>query len=247
MDRSTLDPDGFYPSTIWEIPDSIGDHNATAIWIHISRFWHLPAAVAKMPRLKKILITNTNLDIAPEIFQSNVTQLHVDESRLSYLDDLVKWVALRKLSLVNCGLSTLPTLELPNLVQLDLSENLIEKVPPGLSQLKHLRSVDFSHNKLRKLGDRLPNLVELFLDHNPIERLPRWLKSCQLEQITADCALVNTNLRQAVLIDCPQLSCQTLSYTKADMFYFSGLPEIAYINLTGPDFPDRNRKINTLL
>ena len=66
-----------------------------------------------------------------------------------------------------------------NLVELDLSDNIIERIPGSVSHMGKLRVLKLSNNSLDTLGDvehlgPCKSLIELDLRWNPIEKLPHW-------------------------------------------------------------------------
>lgn len=74
--------------------------------------------------------------------------------------------------------------ELNNLVELDLSINLIREIPDEIGKLKNLRSLHISYNLIDHISNEiseLKNLEELWLLDNELKNIPNGL--CELERL----------------------------------------------------------------
>uniref|UniRef100_A0A3Q1CP63 Disease resistance R13L4/SHOC-2-like LRR domain-containing protein n=1 Tax=Amphiprion ocellaris TaxID=80972 RepID=A0A3Q1CP63_AMPOC len=69
----------------------------------------------------------------------------------------------RRLTLSNMGLTSFPKclLKLTNVDELDLSRNLIQKLPDNIGNFSSLRWLDLHSNKLESVPESIGNLVEL--------------------------------------------------------------------------------------
>ncbi|XP_039994645.1 leucine-rich repeat-containing protein 18 [Xiphias gladius] len=69
----------------------------------------------------------------------------------------------RRLTLSNMGITVFPKclLKLTNVDELDLSRNLIQKLPDNIGNISSLRWLDLHSNKLESVPESIGNLVEL--------------------------------------------------------------------------------------
>ena len=84
----------------------------------------------------------------------------------------------QKLNLAKIGFTSSPTIPLPNLVSLNMSDNGISDIEVhSVMSLRLLRELDLSHNQITQVHSRiwpyLPHLTKLDLSHNPIESLTK--------------------------------------------------------------------------
>uniref|UniRef100_A0A1B6GE27 U2A'/phosphoprotein 32 family A C-terminal domain-containing protein n=1 Tax=Cuerna arida TaxID=1464854 RepID=A0A1B6GE27_9HEMI len=107
--------------------------------------------------------------------------LYLDNTRSTTIVGLTnEFVNLKYLSLVNVGLVTLKGFpELPNLKQLELSDNLISNGLHHLKQCKKLAGLNLSGNKISQLKELEPlkefkNLRNLDLFHNEITSIENY-------------------------------------------------------------------------
>ena len=94
-----------------------------------------------------------------------------DEGQPSHhpLDALAELKALKKLSLTDCGIASLPARWfLPNVTEVRLAKNKLQQVPSGVI-FKSCQILDVSHNLLTSLGDlrRAKFLQQLHVAGNP--------------------------------------------------------------------------------
>jgi GTPase SAR1 family protein len=107
-------------------------------------------------------------------------------------DTIAGLVALRSLSVVRCGLKSLPRwLKQWPLTQLDLGGNIFSALPDWLNELSQLESLDLSGNeRLRELPEALfdlPRLKVLRLQGCPVREMPRAsLRLLTLERLDID-------------------------------------------------------------
>ncbi|XP_020892531.1 volume-regulated anion channel subunit LRRC8A [Exaiptasia diaphana] len=101
---------------------------------------------------------------------------------------------LRSLSLVSCGLTTIPVaiLNMDSLETLDLSYNNINCIPPEIHQLTSLRALDVSHNNITEGVEHLIEMEELAelnvrennsLDFNSLTEKPGNLKRITINEV----------------------------------------------------------------
>ncbi|XP_034149700.1 leucine-rich repeat-containing protein 7 isoform X12 [Esox lucius] len=111
-------------------------------------------------------------------FERTLEELYLDANQIEELPkQLFNCQALRKLSLPDNDLSTLPTsiASLVNLKELDISKNGIQEFPDNIKCCKCLSVVEASVNPIAKLPDgftQLLNLTQLFLNDAFLEYLP---------------------------------------------------------------------------
>ncbi|CAE6470521.1 unnamed protein product [Rhizoctonia solani] len=134
-----------------------------------------------------------------------------------------KWSRLRRLSFADNALTFFPTEPLPNLVNvthLDLSNNLLVAVPPGLGALYNLVSLNLSDNMIESvLGiyATLGSIAHLDLSKNRLESL------CGLERLRA---LERVNLQLNLVEE------------SAEVGRLVGLPNILDISVEGNPFTE---------
>lgn len=97
---------------------------------------------------------------------------------------------LRKLIIINCGLTEIPeqVLAMYWLDVLDLKHNSIKSIPDGIDQLTNLTEMDLSNNELKTIPEsfqKLGNLLILYLSNNPNLKVSEIKKvfSCQKLQL----------------------------------------------------------------
>ena len=119
--------------------------------------------LAHLPYLEKLIIQDQTLDSVSFLTElTNLKELKLTDCRFasSDLDIIAGLPALERLTMSNCGLSTVAGLEnAKNLTDLDLSNNTIRNLSP-LSNLTALRNLNLAHNALTALND-LSGLVNL--------------------------------------------------------------------------------------
>lgn len=112
----------------------------------------------------------------PEYHTITIEDNHIKKLYLSnfYLGKIPENIChlphLELLSLINCGIKTFPdTFSWDNLRTLDLENNLIEKIPPAIDQLRNLEVLDLSKNRISELPQaafrRMTHLTKLWMRH----------------------------------------------------------------------------------
>lgn len=129
-----------------------------------------------LPYLEKLTIQDQTLDSVSFLGAlTNLRELNLTDCRFSPNDfDIIAGLPmLERLSLLNCGLSTIAGLEnARNLTHLDLSNNTIRNLTP-ISTLTGLRSLNLGHNAVTTLDALagLTNLEELDICYNVVTSL----------------------------------------------------------------------------
>lgn len=140
----------------------------------------------------------------------NITQLNVYENPLTSFPDMTYMTGLLNLRMADCQLTEIPpaVATIPNLKSLDLSENQISSIAPGLGfpSLAHidlysnkftvfpdallgyktLQHIGLIKNSLKSLPDalgKMPNLAYLYVDFNKLTSLPASLGTGKLESL----------------------------------------------------------------
>ncbi|WFD00794.1 micrococcal nuclease [Malassezia yamatoensis] len=128
------------------------------------------------------------------------------------------WHALRSLNLADNELTFVPssaTMHFSSLVHLDLSENLLNAVPPALADLRNLRALNLAGNLIDSvLGiyDSLPAIRSLNLASNRLESL------CGVERLST---LQQLDLRKNQIMD------------PAEIGRLAALPHISHVWIKG--------------
>lgn len=132
-----------------------------------------------IPHLQHLRLDWNKLTILPDnVFTSLGLLQKLDISRnplRANFKELFHYAqSLKELSLANTGISTIPSLPLPNLVSLNASYNQIEHVySHAVQALTKLKYLYLDNNQLLKvpahLWTHLPDLKALDLSHNPIK------------------------------------------------------------------------------
>lgn len=100
-----------------------------------------------------------------------------------------KWFYLRQLTVSEGSITSIPSFvfkPLTNLVKLNLANNLLEELPPGLDQLTSVKYLNFADNyitSLHNLPTNLKNLTTLSLNNNKITSIEGIEKIEGLEKI----------------------------------------------------------------
>lgn len=100
-----------------------------------------------------------------------------------------KWFYLRQLTVSEGSITSIPSFvfkPLTNLVKLNLANNLLEELPPGLDQLTSVKYLNFADNyitSLHNLPTNLKNLTTLSLNNNKITSIEGIEKIECLEKI----------------------------------------------------------------
>ncbi|WP_430907670.1 leucine-rich repeat domain-containing protein [Maribacter sp. 2-571] len=151
-------------------------------------------------------------------------------------DQVVQLVNIRRLSLVNCGLTTIAANihQLEHLEELYLNANKIQELPTGLKRLKNLKTLRLDGNPLSELPEwigemeslevlelaqtgltslpdtivQLKNLKTLKLKKNPFQQLPKSLLQFPKR-------VVEIELRNAALYDA-KAKAKMATYSKGD-------------------------------
>lgn len=133
-----------------------------------------------------------------------------------------KWSFLKQLTISESSITSVQSYifkPLVNLVKLNLSNNLLEELPPGLDQLVNVKYINFSDNyltSLKNLPTNLTQLITLNFNNNKLEDL------CGIENIPA---LEKIDLRRNKLNSLKALKPLVLLYkngkTKIDNIYLS--------------------------
>lgn len=132
--------------------------------------------LVNLPYLEKLTIKDQTLDAIDFLISlSNLKELHLSDCRIAAqdLEIIAGLPALEKLTLSNCNLSTIASLEnAQRLTYLDLSNNAIRNLQP-LSGLTNLRTLNLSHNALTNLDalSNLTGLAELDVSYNSLKSL----------------------------------------------------------------------------
>eukprot|EP01114_Cavostelium_apophysatum_P023321 TRINITY_DN8743_c0_g1_i4.p1 TRINITY_DN8743_c0_g1~~TRINITY_DN8743_c0_g1_i4.p1 ORF type:complete len:2119 (-),score=526.12 TRINITY_DN8743_c0_g1_i4:35-6391(-) len=110
--------------------------------------------------------------------------LYLDHCSLYCVPDFVASLSqLKKLYLMRNRISSIPGnvfAELPQIEELDLSENSIAGFPPEIANLKHLRTLAVANNGLASLPDEICSVVsltKLLLQGNSLYNLPSKISS----------------------------------------------------------------------
>ncbi|RCK65993.1 hypothetical protein Cantr_01784 [Candida viswanathii] len=88
-----------------------------------------------------------------------------------------KWSFLKQLTVSESSITSIPSYifkPLVNLVKLNLSNNLLEELPPGLDQLVNVKYINFADNyltSLKNLPTNLTQLITLNFNNNKLEDL----------------------------------------------------------------------------
>ncbi|CAH2353541.1 putative uncharacterized leucine-rich repeat-containing protein C926.06c [[Candida] railenensis] len=100
-----------------------------------------------------------------------------------------KWAFLKQLTISEASITTIPAYifkPLCNLVKLNLSNNLMESIPEGLSQLTNLKYLNLADNLLTSLEDLPTNLIHLStlnLNNNKLVSLQGFNNLASLEKV----------------------------------------------------------------
>lgn len=111
-------------------------------------------------------------------FLSHVNTLVLSKNAISSFPSDVTFLHLTKLSLGHNQLTSIPSLtNMPQLTELRLNNNHISAIIDSLAALKHLKTLDISHNNLSdwdniRLLTQCKRLTNLSLHHNPLPTPP---------------------------------------------------------------------------
>ncbi|RKP20485.1 ARM repeat-containing protein, partial [Rozella allomycis CSF55] len=118
------------------------------------------------PKIKYI----QNLEVLPEL----------NEIDFKKIENIACCTKLTKLCLRNNLLRSIDNIfPLKNLTCIDLSGNLIERIPSAIKQLEKLQTLKLAHNKIELVSDfehlkGLWNLMELDIHDNPLQGIKYW-------------------------------------------------------------------------
>ena len=160
-----------YTNTLWDIQEFTVPEGA----MNLQDLTHLSY-------LQKLTIQNQTLDSVSFLSAlTNLKELILTDCRFSAndLDVIAALPALERLTLSNCGLSTVAGLENAiNLTYLDLSGNTIRNLAP-LANMSGLQSLNLGHNAVTGLEalSGLTNLEELNICYNVVSSLSH-ITSC---------------------------------------------------------------------
>ena len=121
------------------------------------------------------------------IIQFNIRMKNLDEVIVDNCTNLsgvefCKLGEIRGLQLVSaksCGIKTLPDLsEFYNVEVLDLTDNLLERLPKTIAKMRHLETLKLANNKLIVLPENCGQSIrELYLSNNSLHEFPiLWLR-----------------------------------------------------------------------
>lgn len=157
-----VDEDPLYSNELWNISSFVLPQNAKYV-----------DDLTKMPYLKHLEITGHTLDSLRflsslnELEELTLSKCHFKSEELSVIAALPN---LKRLTISDCGLSTIAGLErAQNLEYLNLSNNTIRNLEP-LSNLMKLQEIDLQHNALTSLNalSVLSNLRALDVSYNSL-------------------------------------------------------------------------------
>lgn len=129
-------------------------------------------------------ITCRNMFISDLPFHDNVTKMELINVPLAVLNDTMMpkaitsgRVGLRQLQWTKSHIKTLERITIPNLIELDLSWNIIQDVGPNaVRQLTLLKKLNISHNSIERLPSNLfdegNSLIILSVAYNLLKTLP---------------------------------------------------------------------------
>ncbi|KAM7283647.1 leucine-rich repeat-containing protein let-4 [Ixodes scapularis] len=148
-------------------------------------FGDISSDLVKLPglKIKKLIINRVNETVLPPNFLANltITNLVINDDRLEFIADeaFVGVLKLTKLIVLTTQLKSVPhavSFLGPKLINLEMTNNRIEKVDDVLNKLINLEILNLENNRIVSLDDNLfANLIqlrELRLGNNMIEHLP---------------------------------------------------------------------------
>ncbi|XP_042143328.1 leucine-rich repeat-containing protein let-4 [Ixodes scapularis] len=148
-------------------------------------FGDISSDLVKLPglKIKKLIINRVNETVLPSNFLANltITNLVINDDRLEFIADeaFVGVLKLTNLIVLTTQLKSVPhavSFLGPKLINLEMTNNRIEKVDDVLNKLINLEILNLENNRIVSLDDNLfANLIqlrELRLGNNMIEHLP---------------------------------------------------------------------------
>ena len=170
-----------------EVPNSIGSLTKLKILdLKHNKLTTLPTSIGNLPCLEVLNLHGNQLIIVPSALE-NLSSLKKLNLGLNSLHAVPEWIknlhSLKKLGLG--GNKSLSNFQewigfLPPIVELNLYDNDIKKLPDSIGSLNSLEFLKLPNNKLTALPEsfmKLTSLKTLDLSWNNITELPEWISS----------------------------------------------------------------------
>lgn len=156
--------------------------------------------------LRRISMNSVGLRSFPSGLSAlpNIEEITIRDSHLSTIPS-IRSETLHTLSITGCKLKTLPEdFCVPNLVKLDLQNNLLSNIPYTVGFMKKLTYLDLSNNRISNLPYTihfLKNLVNFHLIRNPIYHyiVSKYLNIQSICNMHCDCRDYRNDLKINVL------------------------------------------------
>lgn len=174
-------------NNLTEIPNSIGSLTKLKILdLKHNKLATLPTSIGNLPCIEVLNLHGNQLNILPSALE-NLSSLKKLKLGLNNLNAVPEWIknlhSLKKLGLG--GNKSLSNFQewidfLPPLLELNLYDNDIEKLPDNIGSLNSLEVLILPNNQLTELPEsfkKLNSLKKLDLSWNDITTLPEWINS----------------------------------------------------------------------
>jgi len=193
-------------NNLMEIPSSIGAlTNLKVLDLKHNKISNLPTTISNLTSLELLNLHGNQFNIIP-LALKDLPSLKTLKLGLNNLKSIPEWIknlhSLKKLGLGgNKALSKFQEwIEfLPPLVELNLYDNDIKKLPDSIGELNSLEILKLPNNQLNELPEsvmKLSKLKKLDLSWNDITELPDWISSLS--------SLEELNLRGNKLVALPE-------------------------------------------
>lgn len=165
---------------MFRLPDSFGNlEKLSELKLAQNRLSGIPDSLKKCTELRLLILSANHLRgelIFPQEWKK-MSYLSLRSCTLCRLSESIDW--LESLEILDLGrncLVTLPSMKrLRNLLQLNLAENPLKEIPPGLRHLSRLRTLTITDCKITRLPEwlgELRSLTSLDADMNNISEFP---------------------------------------------------------------------------